>query len=300
MSFIFEGGKFKIRIAFLGIGLLGRPMAERLLRFVPDLIVYNRTQSRTLALKNKGALVAHTPAEAVQTADCVLLMVSHAAAVQELLLSPEVTPLLSAKTIIQMSTIAPDESIKISAQVEQLGAHYLEAPVLGSIPEANSGKLIVMVGASKTQYDQWRELLAHFGPNPLYIGPVGQASALKLALNQLIASMTAAFSFSLGLVRQAGIDIDQFMAILRDSALYAPTFDKKLQRMVERNFENPNFPVKHLLKDVDLMLTTAQKAGLATDNLAGLRNLICQALENGLGELDYSAIYQVIHPAGPK
>lgn len=275
-------------------------MAERLLGFVPDLVVYNRTQAKTLGLKEKGAQVVNTPAEAVQAADCVLLLVSQAKAVQELILSPAVMPLLIGKTIIQMSTIAPAESINLKAQVEQLGGDYLEAPVLGSIPEAHNGKLIVMVGASIAQFERWRGLLAYFGPEPFYIGPVGQASTLKLALNQLIASMTAAFSFSLGLVRQAGVDIGQFMTILRNSALYAPTFDKKLQRMLERNFENPNFPVKHLLKDVDLMLSTAQNHSLASENLAGLRNLIRQALEQGLGELDYSAIYEVIHPVAPK
>ena len=98
-----------------------------------------------------------------------------------------------------------------------------------------------------------------FSPQPLHIGPVGSAAAIRLAMNQLICSLTTSFALSLGLIIREGIDIDIFMKILRDSALYAPTFDKKLQRMLERNYENPNFPAKHLLKDTNILSWFIQK-----------------------------------------
>lgn len=126
---------------------------------------------------------------------------------------------------------------------------------------------------------------------------MGKASALKLALNQLIASLTASFSLSLGLVLHAGVDPDIFMRVLRNSALYAPTFDKKLDNMKNRNFIPPNFPVKHLLKDVDLILNSSSKAGLNTAQLEGARKILVDAIEKGLKEEDYSALYNAVNPA---
>jgi 3-hydroxyisobutyrate dehydrogenase len=198
--------------------------------------------------------------------------------------------------VIQMSTIGPTESIAISEEVIAAGGNYLEAPVLGSIPEAKSGKLIVMVGSSTEQFQHWSELLQNFGPNPLYIGPVGAAAAAKLALNQLIASLTSAFGLSLGLIQHQGVNVDLFMQILRDSALYAPTFDKKLQKMLDRNFSNPNFPTKHLLKDTDLFITEARSAGLNTNSIEGVRRILDIAVDRGLAEEDYSSLFCVIDP----
>ncbi len=161
-----------------------------------------------------------------------------------------------------MATIYPTESKEIRDEVVACGGEYLEAPVLGSIPQVKSGSLIVMVGASPEQYEKWSGLLKVFSPEPLHIGAVGSGAAIKLAMNQLIGSLTTAFALSLGLIVREGIDVDLFMQIVRDSALYAPTFDKKLQRMLERNYENPNFPVKHLLKDTNIFINAAESVGI--------------------------------------
>jgi 3-hydroxyisobutyrate dehydrogenase len=135
-------------------------------------------------------------------------------------------PHLAGRTIIQMGTIRPEESVQIDAAIQAAGGDYFEAPVLGSIPQAQQAELIVMVGGSTEQFTQWRDLLAAFGPEPRHIGPLGKAAAVKLALNQLIGALTGAFSLSLGMVQRHGIDVETFMSILRSSALYAPTFDK--------------------------------------------------------------------------
>jgi 3-hydroxyisobutyrate dehydrogenase len=184
----------------------------------------------------------------------------------------------------------------LNEQVIASGGEYLEAPVLGSIPEAVSGGLIVLVGSSPEQFEHWSGLLRCFGPEPLLIGPVGQASALKLALNQLIASLTAAFSLSLGFVQRKGIKVDLFMKILRESALYAPTFDIKLQRMLERDYSNPNFPTRHLAKDIDLFLSEAKGMNLQSAGLEGLDRLVKMTLDDGMSDMDYSALFNTINP----
>jgi hypothetical protein len=123
---------------------------------------------------------------------------------------------------------------------------------------------------------------------------VGAAAAVKLALNQLIASLTVGFSTSLGLLQKNDVDIEAFMAILRPSALYAPTFDKKLPRMLARDYANPNFPTKHLLKDVRLFEREASRSGLNTSALQGLAQVISSCVERGLDDTDYSAVHDSI------
>ncbi|MEL6912800.1 MAG: NAD-binding protein [Cyanobacteria bacterium J06598_4] len=128
------------------------------------------------------------------------------------------------------------------------------------------------------------------------MGAVGTAAAMKLALNQLIPSLISSFSLSLSLVQHLGVDEEKFMSVLRQSAIYAPTFDKKLPRMRDRDFSNPNFPTKHLLKDTNLIINQAAELGLNTGHIEGVKQVIEAALEMGLDDLDYSSIYSAINP----
>ena len=235
--------------------------------------------------------------ELIKDSDVIISMLADFDAFNELVLSKGLNN-LDGKTFVQMSTIAPPESLELQKRIEKLGGEYLEAPVLGSIPQIKAGELIILVGSTKEQFEKWQNIFSILGNKILHIGKVGDAAAMKLALNQLIITETTAFSMSLGYVREHNLDVEQFMDILRESALYAPTFDKKLPRMLERNFENPNFPVKHLLKDLDLILNEFGNSDINTNALKGIRKIIISELEKGEGNLDYSAIYNSIHPNG--
>ncbi|MEE3718859.1 NAD(P)-dependent oxidoreductase [Tumidithrix elongata RA019] len=285
-----------MNIGFLGTGLMGEPMAQRLLAANLAVTVYNRTPSKVASLAKAGAAIANSPAELIRTSDCIILMLSDAIAISEVLLSEASQAQLAGRTVISMSTISPTQSRDISDRILAASAEYLEAPVLGSIPEAKTGNLIVMVGSTPQQFQQWQGLLQHLGSEPRYIGTVGMAAALKLALNQLIASLTTAFSLSLGLVERYGVDTEAFMQILRTSALYATTFDKKLSRMLEGNYDNPNFPTKHLLKDTKLFLSEAETLGLQSQSLDGVRQILEQAIALGLADADYSALFAAVNP----
>ncbi|MFB2834862.1 NAD(P)-dependent oxidoreductase [Floridanema evergladense] len=225
-----------MKVGFLGTGLMGKPLVQRLLLAKIPVVVYNRTASKVEELKAAGAQVVEEPESAIASADCIILMLTNAAAIEQVLLSESAKTHLKGRTIIQMGTISPQESQQIEQQVIAAGGEYLEAPVLGSIPEAKAGKLIVMLGATPEQFAKWSNLLQNFGSEPRLIGEVGTAAAVKLALNQLIASLTTAFALSLSLVQKQGVEVEIFMELLRQSALYAPTFDKKLKRMLERDF----------------------------------------------------------------
>ncbi len=282
---------------FIGTGLMGYPMAQQLLTADLPLTVYNRSQVKAQPLAQEGATVVSSALEVLQCSDCIVLMLTDTEAIRSTVLSDDTSrKSLAGRTIIQMGTIAPEESQQLAQDIEALKGAYFECPVLGSIPEAKAGTLILMVGSTPEQFDQWQAFLKHFGPTPQHIGPVGAGMALKLAMNQLIGSLTTAFALSLAYAQRHQVATEQLMDILRNSALYAPTFDKKLHRMLDRNFANPNFPSKHLAKDINLFLKSAKPLGLATESLDGVQSILEQAMAAGLVDTDYSALYSIVNP----
>jgi 3-hydroxyisobutyrate dehydrogenase len=284
------------RIAVLGTGLMGRPMAGRLLAAGFPVTVWNRTLDKAQALADDGAAVASSAAAAIRDADAVVLMLADAPAIRDTLLAGEAAALLHGRAVIQMGTIAPAESLELAAGVARRGGSYLEAPVLGSIAEAAAGRLVVMVGAPPALFERWLPVLRAFGPEPRLIGPPGHAAALKLALNQLIATITTAYAVGLGMVRRAGVDLSLWADIVRSSALYAPTFDKKFNRMVSREFTPANFPARLLLKDLRLVVDEANRLGLFAPFLEGLVEIAARAVDAGFGEADYSALAVAVEP----
>lgn len=214
-------------ITLLGTGLLGRAIAERLQLVGHTVTVYNRTMTKALPLQACGINVATRPEEAIAQADCVVLMLADVAAIRAVLLRPATLAVLPGKTVIQMGTIAQGESLALQAEIERVGGSYCEAPMLGSLAEAQAGTLLLMVGGTKGQFVQWGPLFRSLCREPRLIGPAGNAASLKLALNQLIVAEISAFALSLGLVQRAGVPVDTFMAILRESALFAPGVRKE-------------------------------------------------------------------------
>ena len=195
-----------------------------------------------------------------------------------------------------MATIAPSQSIALDDAITSRGGHYLEAPVLGSLPEARSGTLIIMAGGPQAVFEEALPVLQVLGSAPRYIGKTGSAAALKLAMNQLIAALTAGFSLSLGYARKHGVDTELFMDTVRESALYAKTYDKKLDKYLSRDFGKANFSTRHLLKDIRLFIDDAKAAGLNTAALEGIEQITRQTVEEGYDVMDYSSIYQTIAP----
>jgi 3-hydroxyisobutyrate dehydrogenase len=224
------------------------------------------------------------PEQAMAQADCVILMLADAAAI------------LRDKTLTQMGTFAQGESLALQAEIERVGGSYCEAPVLGSLAEAQAGILFVMAGGTEEQFVQWGPLFRSLSREPRLAGPVGKAASLKLALNQLIAAEISAFALSLGLVQRAGVSVDTFMAILRESALFAPAFEKKLPRLLRRDYQHPNFSACHLLKDMELFLKEASSYGLTASSLEGIRPVLERTIAQGFSDSDYSTTFEIVNP----
>lgn len=283
-----------LKICLLGTGLMGAPMALRLHEQGHQLTVWNRSPEKLMPLVEAGLKAADTPAEALLEADLVMLMLADAPAIESVLDQiPESA--WQNKQVLQMSTIAPDQSRQICGRLRHAGAQSLECPVLGSTPQAREGSLILIAAGPEALLEELRPLLNDLGNTLHWLGTdPGQAAAAKLALNQLIPSLIAMFGLSLHYVQRHEIHAEDWMKILRESSLYAPSYDKKLDRLLSADFENPNFPVKHMLKDVGLFLDTAAPLGLDTRMLQSLNQLLLKCSEAGLADDDYSAVGQAV------
>ena len=277
-------------VAVLGTGLLGTAIATRLLEQGLNVHVWNRDPSRIVSLVEKGATAIDDLGQAAENNRVVISVLRDGAATASVISTIGALP---GSTVVPMGTMGVEESRKLATQVADQGGQYLEAPVLGSKPQALNGSLLVMAGGEEQVFEQQQPLLSHLCQEPLLVGPVGSGAATKLALNQLIASLTHSFSLSLQLIQRAGVPVETFMSILRPSALYAPTFDKKLQRMLDHTYADPNFSTALLRKDLRLFLEEATTAGLQDQGLSGLLSLLEQAKGTDLDEQDYCALHEL-------
>jgi 3-hydroxyisobutyrate dehydrogenase len=277
-------------MTLLGTGLLGAAIGQRLLEMGHTLNVWNRNPARCAALVEAGAQLLNHPAEGLESASAVITVLRDGPVTAEVVRS---LGSLRGLPIIPMGTMGISESLALAEQVQSQGGSYLEAPVLGSRPEALQGTLLVMAGGEQSVFDAQLPLLRQLASEPRLMGPVGTAAAAKLALNQLIASLTHGYSLALRLVEASGLDINRFMEVLRPSALYAPTVDKKLERMMSHHYGDPNFSTSLLRKDLLLFLKEAQWAGVNATALNGLASLLERAEGTDLDNGDYSALHEL-------
>ncbi|TFE68525.1 cupin [Methylacidiphilum caldifontis] len=287
-----------MRIALLGTGILGHSIAERLLHTYDSLYVYNRSRSKAEDLLSLGATLCNTPAEAIAAADALFLVLTDAKTTKTVLASAEEKTLFEKKTFFQLGTISPMEAEELNAYITQKGGVFIELPVLGSKNEAKNGSLLLMFGANEEQYHKWHDFLSSLG-KVFFVAEPKKAAVLKLALNQLIISSMVGFSLSFAMVIKENIDPKLFMNILRASALYCSTYDKKLPRLVKKDYELANFTLDLLLKDLKLCLEETERLSIESAPLEISRTIIEQALKRGYGQKDYSALFEAIFSPKP-
>ena len=277
-------------VAVLGTGLLGEAIAQRCLSQGISVHAWNRSRERVQPLLTLGAKEIGDLSEVSSTCDAIITVLRDGPVTANVVAE---LGSLHNTTVIPMGTMGVNESQALATQVLHQNGSYLEAPVLGSKPQAHSGSLLVMAGGDAAVCEQQRDLLKQLSQQPKLVGPVGSGAATKIALNQLIASLTHSFSLSLRLIQHAGVPVETFMEILRPSALYAPTFDKKLERMLGRHYEDPNFSTALLRKDLELFLQETSEAGLQDLGLQGLAELLNKAKGTQLDHQDYCALHEL-------
>lgn len=282
-------------IGLVGTGLMGSALAKRLLQQGVPLMVFNRTRSKAKALVPFGAFVCDTAQDLLSRADVIIEFLSDARAIEDVLFQGEAS-IWKSKTLIQMATIAPDESLRFQDIVIAAGGDYIECPVLGSVAQIESGRLLLLPAGEPDVVARHEALLRKMGIlNPLF-GPVPTAAAVKLAYNQIIASHITALSFAMGLAASYSADTDAVMAVLRQSALHCPMFDAKYPRLKEQRFDEPSFPLQHMLKDVRLAEEAASSRQVRVEHVQAMRSYFEQAMQKVLSDRDYSAVSKVIAP----
>lgn len=286
----------KPTIGFIGLGTMGSPMAERLLGAGFPLVVYNRTAGRTDDIVGRGAQRAATYAEVGQTADIIITMLSDPEALKNVVFSPDGLDngLSPGKIHIDMSTVSPAIIEKLSNHYQSKKIGFLHAPVLGSVPQATEGSLLIFAGGKPEVVERVRDVLNVLGKYHWFFHEATQATHLKLICNMFIASMSAPLVQGLVFGVKVGIMPSTLLDVLSHSSLNAPMYQTKGTSISKRQFTPARFFTRHLLKDINLVLEAGKNAGVPLPALEPIRQLYTEALSMGFGDEDYSAVVKVL------
>lgn len=283
-----------MNVGFIGLGVMGRGMAARLLDHGHALTVYNRTRDRAAPLEAKGARVADTPRAAVEGADVAITMVSNDAALRGVAEGDDglLAALRPGAIVLQMSTVGPDTTAWLDGAVRQRGGTMLDAPVAGSQPEAESGRLWVLAGGDAATIEAARPVLDAMSQEIYHIGPLGSATRLKLAFNMAVAGIVAAVSESVALIEASGVDPRLWIKILGDANSGTRITTGKATLMVDRDYA-ARFSLDNMSKDVGLALALAHTQGLNLPRAEGTRETLRRAAEIVGGDKDIAAVVEV-------
>lgn len=281
-------------ICLLGCGLMGTPMSSRLLKHGYSLTVWNRTRSKAEALRQQGAKVANTPAEAVAHADIIVTMLEHGGVVEEVLFNPALpgaaSGLNAGALVIDMSSILPEQAQDHGRRLAAQSVAYLDAPVSGGTVGAEAGTLAIMAGGLEADFERARTVLEVLG-RPVHVGPTGSGQLTKLA-NQMIVGITiGAVAEALLLAQRGGADPAKVRQALRGGFAESRILEVHGQRMVDEDFAKRG-SLAIQLKDLRNVLHTASGLGFDAPITQHLTELYTQAADHGFADLDQSGLYR--------
>lgn len=282
-------------IGFVGLGIMGQPMALNLIRKGHKLAVYNRTAGKTAELEATGARVATSPADAVKDADFVIMIVSDSAAVEAVVTGEDgiLKSLRNGAIVIDSSTISPTVSRKMACLAAGKGAAWLDAPVTGSKHGAEKGELTYMIGGERETLDRAMPILQELGKKHIYCGQNGLGLSAKLAQNTIQATMVEIFCEGFVLATKAGVKPEAMLEIIQGSMARAGITDFKAPFIFKGDF-TPYFPLKLMHKDLELAAEAGYAMGVPMPVLAAVKEVYMTAKAQGKGEQDYGAIVTVL------
>ena len=278
------------KIAFIGTGLMGAPMAANLLAAGFDVTVWNRTPKKAAALAAKGAVMAANPADAVRDADVVVVMLSSGPVCADILFGPNgVAPLMKkAAFLVVMSSIGMAEAKEMAAKSVELGIRWLDAPVSGGTPAATDGTLSIMAGGELGDVRAVSPVLSAMG-RVVHIGPAGTGMLAKLVNQLLVASTIAAVSEGLLLAEAGGANPAKVREALLGGFANSRILDLHGQKMIAGLFE-PGGPAKYQIKDTGAALDAARELDLDLPVLGLVDQLFSSLVAHGGGDLDHAAL----------
>jgi 3-hydroxyisobutyrate dehydrogenase-like beta-hydroxyacid dehydrogenase len=275
-----------MRVAFLGLGIMGHAMATNLAKAGHEVAVWNRTPGKQV----EGARSAATPAEAAQGVDVVWLCVSDTDAVENVLFGPDGVhqSLTQGMTIADSSTISPSATLKFAERVKAKGVAYVDAPMTGSKIGAQNGSLVFIVGGDEADIERLKPLFAAMGKKIFRMGETSKGQATKLAMNLQIALIFEGFAEALTLATKLGVDPQQLVSLIEATMVRSGVVEYKAPFVLQRDF-TPNFPLRLMHKDIRLTLEAAKEARVKLPALETVEEIYQMATEDGHQDLDYAA-----------
>lgn len=278
------------KIGWIGLGKMGVPMSQSLIKAGFSVTVYNRNKEKEESLKASGAEGASTPATLIQQSDMVFIMVTDDKAISDIFKGEN--GLLSAsasdKIIINMSTVSPAISKEMFALCEEQGNHYLDAPVSGSVKQAQEGQLVIMVGGDQSTFELAKPVLEKIGRMAMLVGKVGAGNTAKLVINTLLGVHAQGLAEAVVFATRNGIRNTDLMTLINNSALGSPFIKLKGEAIINSNFD-ALFALSNVAKDLRL----AKEIGLSTP-LGEVAYQTFQDAEPTYGDLDIISIFKQV------
>ncbi len=274
-----------MRIAFLGLGIMGRPMAANLVKAGHEVAVWNRTPKQV-----EGARTAESPADAANAAEVVWMCVSDTKAVESVLFGPQgvETSIGAGTVVVDSSTISPSAELQFAERLRAKGVEYVDAPVTGSKVAAEAGSLIFMVGGDEGVLAKIDPLFKAMGKQVFRMGETSKGQAAKLVMNLQIALIFEGFAEALTLATKLGVNVDALLPLIQASMVRSGVVEYKAPFIMRRDF-TPNFPLRLMLKDIHLALAAAKEARVKLPALETVEEVYEMAAEEGHQDLDYAA-----------
>jgi 2-hydroxy-3-oxopropionate reductase len=279
-----------MKIGFIGLGVMGRPMAAHLID-AGHTLTLNRVKPVSQGLVDKGGTAADTPKAVAEAADVVILMVPDTPDVEAVLFGPDgvAEGLTPGKLVIDMSSISPVATKDFAARIEAKGCDYLDAPVSGGEVGAKNAALTIMVGGKPEAFARAKPVFEAMGKTITHVGPNGDGQTAKVA-NQIIVGLTIqAVAEALTFAKAAGADLDKVRDALMGGLAGSTILKVHGERMIKRTFD-PGFRIRLHRKDMGLAVDSARALGLALPNAAIVEQLMNAAIARGDGDRDHSGL----------
>lgn len=279
------------RIGLIGLGLMGTAMSKRLLAGGYPLTVWNRTPEKAKPVLDAGATWAAAPKEVAAACDIVITMVTDSRAVEQVVCGPGgvLEGAHPGLILIDMSSIDPATSKSVASRAAAVGVGMLDAPVVGSVPQAEQGSLGILVGGAPEHLDAVRPVLGRLGSKILYAGPSGSGSVLKL-INQIVFAVVMEVNAeALVLARKAGIDPQLVLDVLAAGGARTLAMETRGPRIIQRDFA-PRFSLANQYKDLTNALAMAHDLGVPVPSAAAVHQIYQAARAQGKGPLDSCAV----------
>jgi 3-hydroxyisobutyrate dehydrogenase-like beta-hydroxyacid dehydrogenase len=282
-------------VGIIGLGAMGSRIAGRLLDGGHRVCATNRSADKALPLLDRGLLWLDTPREVVASAEVVISMVTDDQALEAIAAGPDglVAGLGPGSLYVDMSTVSPKASRELAARVRARGAEMLDAPVSGSIPQAESGTLAIMVGGEASAFAAAEPLLRELGQTVTHIGPNGQGLLLKLAINISLAVQTLAFSEGLLLAERSGVDPEVAAEVMSTSSIGSPMLKARVPLLLHLP-EHAWFDVELMQKDIRLARQAGDDLQISLPSAAVADEMLSRARDLGYGRRDLASLYEVL------